>query len=77
MKILHTVQLYSPSVGGMQEVVRQISERLVLLGHDVHVATTKLIDRKEHIINGVNIIEFNINGNLAHGITTRYALIQF
>ena len=32
MRILHTVQYYSPSVGGAQEVVRQISERLALVG---------------------------------------------
>ena len=42
MKILHTVELYHPSQGGMQEVVKQISERLVKLGHEVTVATTKL-----------------------------------
>lgn len=69
MKILHTVQLYSPSVGGMQEVVRQISERLVQFGHDVYVATTNLPERNEHAINGVNVVGFNINGNIAHGMT--------
>ena len=53
LKILHTVELYSPSVGGMQEVVKQISERLVKKGHDVTVATTKLSNRKSKIINGV------------------------
>lgn len=68
MKILHTVQLYSPSVGGMQEVVKQISERLVLFGHDVYVATTKLSERDEYVVNGVNIIEFNISGNISHGM---------
>ena len=35
MKILHTVEFYHPSQGSMQEVVRQISERLVKLGHKV------------------------------------------
>ena len=69
MKILHTVQLYSPSVGGMQEVVKQISERLVLLGHEVYVATTKLQERNDSVINGVNVISFNVQGNLAHGMT--------
>src|SRR6266567_1231523 len=68
MKILHTVEFYSPSVGGMQEVVKQLSERLVELGHDVTVATTKLSERKEKIINGVKISEFDVSGNLVRGL---------
>ncbi len=63
MKILHTVEFYSPSVGGAQEVVKQLSEHLVMLGHDVTVATTKLPNRKKTIINGVKIREFDISGN--------------
>ncbi|MDD1777277.1 MAG: glycosyltransferase family 4 protein [Candidatus Helarchaeota archaeon] len=51
----------------MQEVVKQISERLVKLGHDVTVATTKLLDRKDEIIGGVKIVEFNISGNAVRG----------
>lgn len=69
MKILHTVEFYYPSVGGAQEVVRQLSERMVKLGHDVTVATTKLPERKDLIINGVKIAEFNISGNTVHGLT--------
>ena len=68
MKILHTVELYHPSQGGMQEVVKQISERLVKLGHEVTVATTKLSERKDKIINGVKIEEFDIKGNLVRGL---------
>lgn len=68
MKILHTVEFYYPSVGGMQEVVKQLSERLVKLGHDVTVATTKLPARHERIINGVRIAEFDISGNYVYGI---------
>lgn len=67
MKILHTVEFYHPSQGGMQEVVRQISERLVKLGHEVTVATTKLSERKSKTINGVKIKEFTIEGNLVKG----------
>jgi len=69
MKILHTVEFYHPSVGGAQEVVRQISERLVLLGHDVTVATTKLPDRDFKIYSGVKIEEFNISGNAVRGFS--------
>ena len=69
MRILHTVEFYSPSVGGMQEVVKQLSERLVALGHEVTVATTRLPDRTANIINGVKIAEFSISGNFARGIS--------
>jgi len=66
MKILHTVEFYHPSIGGAQEVVRQISERLVKMGHDVTIATTK-IPRKSLIYNGVKIKEFDISGNYVKG----------
>ncbi len=69
MKILHTVEFYSPSVGGMQEIVKQVSERLAALGHQVTVATTKLAERKKCEINGVKIVEFEISGNLATNLS--------
>ena len=69
MKILHTVEFYYPSKGGIQEVVKQVSERLVKYGHNVTVATTKLADRKLKVINGVNIKEFEISWNMVRGIT--------
>lgn len=68
MNILHTVEFYDPSVGGMQEVVKQLSERLVKLGHKVTVATTNLPERKFAKLNGVKIIGFDIKGKLAMGI---------
>jgi glycosyltransferase involved in cell wall biosynthesis len=67
MKILNTVEFYHPSKGGAQEVVRQLSERLVKLGHEVVVATTKLPERKENISNGVVIKSFDISGNDVRG----------
>jgi L-malate glycosyltransferase len=73
VKILHTVEFYSPSVGGAQEVVRQLSERLVEMGHDVTVATTKLPERKQKVINGVKIKEFAIKGNSVHGMSGNVA----
>jgi glycosyltransferase involved in cell wall biosynthesis len=69
VKILHTVEFYTPSVGGMQEVVRQLSERLVRMGHDVAVATSFLPGRKDGPINGVKIIPFRIRGNLVKGLS--------
>jgi L-malate glycosyltransferase len=65
MRVLHTVQFYHPSVGGMQEVVKQLSERLVKLGHEVTVATSRFPGRIENPLNGVRIVEFDISGNLA------------
>ena len=67
LKILHTVEFYDPSVGGAQEVVKQLSEHLVAMGHDVTVATTKLPSRKHKTLNGVKIVEFAIGGNQVYG----------
>jgi L-malate glycosyltransferase len=69
MKILHTVQFYEPSKGGMQEVVKQISERLVKLGHSVTVATSTDPSRISKNINNVNIEEFEIFGNAVIGMS--------
>jgi len=75
MKILHTVEYYHPSVGGSQEVVKQLSERLTQLGHEVTVATTYLPNRRSSVLNGVKIVDFKISGNLVQGFqgeTQRY-----
>lgn len=63
MKIFHCVESYFPAVGGMQEVVKQLSERLVKLGHDVTVLTRFHPDRSFSELNGVKIRTFNIAGN--------------
>lgn len=67
MKILHTVEFYSPSIGGSQEVVRQLSERMVEMGHDVTVATSYLPERNFTELNGVKIKQFKISGNEVRG----------
>jgi glycosyltransferase involved in cell wall biosynthesis len=68
MRILHTVEFYPPSVGGAQEVVRQISERLARRGHEVTVATTKLASRGARLRNGVRIEEFEVSGSEVRGL---------
>lgn len=68
MKILHAVEQYHPSVGGMQEVVKQLSERLAAAGHEVTVVTTSLTERKTDKINGVKIVSFNVRGNMVQGM---------
>ena len=67
MKILHTVESYYPSQGGTQEVVKQLSERLVKLGHQVTVATSPSPLRKRQLINSVKIVEFSITGDFVKG----------
>ncbi|CAG5007973.1 D-inositol-3-phosphate glycosyltransferase [Dyadobacter sp. CECT 9275] len=69
MKILHTVESYLPARHGMSEVVRQLSEGLVALGHDVTVATSTNNKRTETAIRGVKVVSFNISGNMVRGIT--------
>lgn len=67
LKILHTVESYAPSTGGMQEVVRQLSERLVKAGHQVTIATSKHPKRRFRELNGVELMTFPIGGNLVRG----------
>jgi len=68
LRILHTVEFYPPSKGGMQEVVKQLSERLTEAGHHVTVATTAMPERIVDELHGVKIIEFDISGNLVKGL---------
>jgi L-malate glycosyltransferase len=75
MKILHAVENYFPSTGGMQEVVKQLSERLVAKGHEVTVATSVNQQRNFTELNGVRIEAFDVKGNWAggmHGEVERY-----
>lgn len=76
MKILHTVESYLPSRHGMQEVVTQLSEKLVSMGHEVTVATSFDENRKSNIINGVTIADFKIKGNFVSGITGETGLYR-
>lgn len=70
MKILHCVESYYPSVSGAPEVVKQLSEHMAKLGHDVTVATRKLPERKKSKHNGVKIIEFDIKPTSNKGMST-------
>lgn len=67
MRILHVVESYFPSLGGMAEVVRQLSERMVRHGHNVDVFTTAVQSRPAQL-NGVLIREYAISGNYVRGI---------
>jgi L-malate glycosyltransferase len=69
VRILHTVEFYAPSVGGAQEVVKQISERMAARGHDVTVATKALPERTILDLNGVHIEPFAAHGSAVRGMT--------
>lgn len=66
MKILHVTEFYPPAVGGVPETVRQISERLVKMGHSVSVATSR-IPARSLLKAGVEIREFSLSGNAVEG----------
>lgn len=68
MRLLFCSEFYFPSIGGVQEVMRQLAERMVQRGHEVTVATSRLKDRTSYVLNGVHIEEFGIKGNAVHGM---------
>jgi L-malate glycosyltransferase len=68
MKLLFCCESYWPHRGGVQEVIRQIAERMAAAGHKVTVATRAHPDRKENTHNGVGIESFDVSGNLVSGI---------
>ncbi|MGC2331280.1 MAG: glycosyltransferase family 4 protein [Candidatus Acidiferrales bacterium] len=69
MRILHTASTYCPSLDGVAEVVRNISERLAQRGHDVHVATTAVNSQSSCAeLRGVHVHRFSVKGNLALGM---------
>jgi glycosyltransferase involved in cell wall biosynthesis len=69
MRILLACEFYYPSVGGVQEVMRQVAERLVARGHTVTIATSVLPERQDRELNGVTIAEFEVSGNLVRGLS--------
>jgi glycosyltransferase involved in cell wall biosynthesis len=67
MNILFCVEFYYPSLGGAQEVVRQLAERFAEQGHSVTVATSFITSRQSDEHNRVRIVEFNVSGNRVRG----------
>jgi glycosyltransferase involved in cell wall biosynthesis len=68
MKLLFCCESYWPQRGGVQEVMRQIAERMAAAGHDVSVATRVHPDRKTDVYNGVRIHSFDVGGNMVTGM---------
>ena len=73
MRLLFACELYHPSVGGVQEVLRQVAMRLVERGHQVTVATSRLAQRQSRSVDGVRIEEFAAGGNFVRGMTGELA----
>jgi glycosyltransferase involved in cell wall biosynthesis len=61
------VESYPPAVGGMPEVVRQLSERMVKLGHRVTVHTSSHPERTGPAQNGVLVRSYKVTGNALEG----------
>lgn len=69
-RVLLCCEHYPPSVGGVQEVMRQIAERLAADGVDVTVATSPHPQRAPDAVrNGVRVVSFAVTGNWAKGMT--------
>jgi glycosyltransferase involved in cell wall biosynthesis len=68
LNIAHCVESYEPAKGGMPEVVKQLSERLVKAGHRVTVFTSTHPGRKSDQLNGVHIRSFPVQSNRVEGI---------
>jgi glycosyltransferase involved in cell wall biosynthesis len=68
-RVLLCCEQYPPSIGGIQEVIKQIAERLAHNGIDVTVATSQHPDRDiDTYSNGVRVVSFPIFGNQARGL---------
>ncbi|KKS27841.1 MAG: Glycosyl transferase group 1 [Parcubacteria group bacterium GW2011_GWC1_42_11] len=78
MKILHTVKYYSPICGGMYEVVRQISEKLIEQGHTVTVASLPVPRENgaDFPTSSVHVEEFDIKGGYTTELTGEVAEYQ-
>lgn len=68
MRLLLCCESYYPHRGGVQEVMRQIAERMVAMGHDVTVATSRHPARKSTVVNGVKIRDFRAGGKMAYAL---------
>ena len=68
LKIVHCVEGYPPSQGGMAEVVRQLSERMAAQGHHVTVFTSAHAERPDGVLNGVHVRGFAVTGNMVRGM---------
>ena len=68
MRLLLCCESYPPHQGGVQEVMRQIAQRMAARGHDVTVATSWHPRRKSTDLYGVKVREFKAGGKMVYGL---------
>lgn len=66
MRVLATVERYTPAIGGAERVVQRVAEGLAARGHEVHVLTGGLAS--EESVGGVHVHRVPVSGNEARGI---------
>ncbi|MHB9129425.1 MAG: glycosyltransferase family 4 protein, partial [Candidatus Humimicrobiaceae bacterium] len=67
MKIIHITPFYPPHLGGMENVVKEISENLAKRGHQVTVFTSDIGCKKDKLISTKNIkIHYLKSFEIAH-----------
>jgi glycosyltransferase involved in cell wall biosynthesis len=69
MKFLFCCENYHPSVGGVQEVMRQVASRLAAAGDSVWIACSHHSRRPcDTVIEGVRVVSFPVSGNAVRGM---------
>lgn len=66
MRILATVERYTPAIGGAERVVQRVAEGLAARGHEVHVLTGGPAEEAQ--LGGVRVHRLPISGNEVRGI---------
>ena len=74
MKTVHVAPFYAPVIGGVEEVVKRVSEHMVRRGYDVYVVTYNRLRHGDvgslpryEIINGVHVIRLRPDFIWSHG----------
>ncbi|WP_054854437.1 glycosyltransferase [Vulcanisaeta distributa] len=74
MRIIHVAPLYTPVIGGVEDVVKHIAEHMADKGHEVYVITHNRHRTggvgslpREEIINGVHVIRLKPTLTWSHG----------
>jgi glycosyltransferase involved in cell wall biosynthesis len=68
LRLLLCCESYPPHRGGVQQVMRELAERLAARGHDVTVATSRHRQRASNVVNGVKIRAFKAGGKKVYGL---------
>lgn len=81
MRILYVVPGYYPRIGGVEYVVKSVSERLVKMGHEVTVLAGEpdTDGPREEVVNGVRVVRWPVwsPGNAYHIPRKRGELEKF